>query len=151
MCIFCDIVAGKAESSIVYRDDLVTAFLDIQPITPGHTLIVPNTHATNLAELPPETGAQLFRVAQRIAAALRMSGLRCEGITLSLADGAAAGQDVFHTHLHVIPRFRDDGFGLCLPASYPHRPPRHTLDKIALKIHSCIIDSSTTEENDDQD
>ena len=78
-CIFCDIVGGNAPASIIYRDDLCTAFMDIQPVNPGHVLVVPNRHATGLADLPPETGGQMFRVAQQIAAALRQSGVRCEG------------------------------------------------------------------------
>ena len=90
-------------------------------------------HASNLAELDPEDGAELFRVCQRAAEALRSSTLRCEGANLFLADGEAAGQDVFHVHLHVIPRHADDGFGLRLPDDYSIRP-RAELDETAAAL-----------------
>ena len=137
-CIFCAILAGRAPASFVYRDERCAAFLDIRPVNPGHTLVVPMRHAANLAELDPEDGAQMFRVAQRLAAALRRSGLRCEGVNLHLADGEVAGQEVFHVHLHVVPRFRGDGFGLRFPPGYGHQPPRAELDEIAGRIESAL-------------
>ncbi|MFN2229914.1 MAG: HIT family protein, partial [Anaerolineae bacterium] len=70
-CVFCDIVAGERPASIVYQDENCTAFMDIQPVNPGHTLVVPNEHAASLAELDPEVGGQMFQLAQRIAQALR--------------------------------------------------------------------------------
>ncbi len=133
-CIFCEIVADRGEASPLYRDELCSAFMDIQPINPGHLLIVPNAHATYLAELPPAAGERMFRVAQELAAALRASGERCEGVDLFLADGAAAGQEVFHVHLHVIPRFTGDGFGFTFPAGYAQRPTRAELDAVAARI-----------------
>lgn len=139
-CIFCAIIAGTAPGSVVYRDDLCVAFMDIQPVNPGHLLVVPLGHAADLAALPPETGAQLMRVAQRLAAAvrgagaLRDSGVRCEGVDLFLADGEAAGQEVFHVHLHVIPRYAGDGFGFIFGPDYHHRPPRAELDRIAAGV-----------------
>ena len=75
-CIFCDIVQGRAAATILYRDDLVSAFLDIQPVTTGHLLVIPNRHATYLADLDPEAGARVFQAAQRMAQALRESRLR---------------------------------------------------------------------------
>jgi len=133
-CIFCDIISGNGQASIVYQDDLCTGFMDIQPVNPGHVLIVPNRHATHLADLLPETGGQMFRVAQHIAAALRKSGVRCEGVNLFVADGEAAGQDVFHVHLHVIPRYTGDGFGFRFGPAYGTRPPRAELDRLAEQI-----------------
>ena len=129
-CVFCRIIVGELEASIVHEDERTLAFLDIQPLTPGHLLVVPRRHASSLAELDPQDGAELFRVAQRAAAALRQSELRCEGVNLTLADGAAAGQDVFHVHLHVFARFPGDGFGLQLPPDYAIRP-RDQLDAAA--------------------
>ncbi len=137
-CIFCAILAGRAPASLVYRDERCAAFLDIRPVNPGHTLVVPIRHAASLAELDPEDGAQLFRVAQRLAAALRRSGLRCEGVNLFLADGEAAGQEVFHVHLHVLPRFRGDGFGMRFPPGYGQNPPRAELDEIAQRIRGAM-------------
>jgi diadenosine tetraphosphate (Ap4A) HIT family hydrolase len=94
---------------------------------------VPRTHATFLADLDPEDGAEIFRAGQRAAAALRASTIRCEGVNLFLADGAAAGQEVFHVHLHVIPRYEGDGFGLRLPSDYSVRP-RAELDEAAAAL-----------------
>jgi histidine triad (HIT) family protein len=138
-CIFCKILAGAAPASIIYQDNLVTAFMDIQPITPGHLLVIPNQHANALAEVNTEIGAQMFRVGQRMAAALRQSGLRCEGVNLFLADGEAAGQEVWHAHLHVFPRFAGDGFGLKMPPNYRgSRPAREQLDETAGKIRDAL-------------
>jgi diadenosine tetraphosphate (Ap4A) HIT family hydrolase len=95
-CIFCKIPAGDSEVSLVYRDETCATFMDIQPINPGHLLIVPVRHAAYLAALKEEEGAQIFRVAQCLAAALRSSDLKCEGINLFLADGEAAMQEVSH-------------------------------------------------------
>ncbi len=137
-CVFCNIVAGELPASIVYEDETCTAFMDIQPVNPGHVLVTPNAHASMLADLDPETGGQLFRVAQRIAQAMRESGIRCEGINLFLADGSAAGQDVFHVHLHVIPRHRSDGFGFRFGPDYGKRPPRVELDRQATQLRGAM-------------
>lgn len=129
-CVFCRIIAGELEASVVHEDERALAFLDIQPLTPGHLLVVPRRHASSLAELSPQDGAELFRIGRRAAAALRGSELRCEGVNFWLADGAAAGQDVFHVHLHVIARFPGDGFKLQLPPDHAIRP-RAELDAAA--------------------
>ncbi|HEX8236713.1 MAG TPA: HIT family protein [Abditibacteriaceae bacterium] len=137
-CIFCNIVLGKSPASVVYRDEHCTAFMDIQPVNAGHVLIVPNRHATYLADLDAETGAQMFRVAQQIAAALRNSGIKCEGVNFLLADGKAANQEVFHVHLHVIPRFQGDGFGFTFPSGYTEKPERSELDTTAQQIKQAL-------------
>ena len=133
-CKFCKLINKESPISIVYEDDKVISFMDIQPINPGHLLIIPKTHATNLKELEPDTGGHMFKTAMRLSSALRASGIRCEGVNFFLADGEVAGQDVFHVHLHVIPRFTGDGFGFKLNASYWVLPDREELDKIANKI-----------------
>ena len=111
-CIFCQILNNNAAASIVYQDDDCTAFMDIEPINPGHLLVIPNKHAACLAQMPAALAGRLMAIGHRLAAALRASGLRCEGINLFLADGEVAGQEVFHVHLHVVPRYPGDGFGL---------------------------------------
>jgi diadenosine tetraphosphate (Ap4A) HIT family hydrolase len=133
-CVFCAIIAGELPASIVYRDETCLAFMDIQPVTPGHALVIPLAHAASLAELDRSTFAHMSQVAQRIAAAIRTSGLQCEGINLFLADGEAAGQEVFHVHLHVLPRFTGDGFGLKFGPAYGQQPPRTELDEWAAMI-----------------
>jgi histidine triad (HIT) family protein len=137
-CIFCDILAGKSPASVVFKDDLCWAFMDIQPVNPGHLLIVPTYHAASLAQLDEASGARLFNVARRMAQALRNSGLECEGINLFLADGAAAGQDVFHVHLHVLPRYSGDGFGFTFGPGYGERPARAALDATADRIRQVL-------------
>jgi diadenosine tetraphosphate (Ap4A) HIT family hydrolase len=132
-CIFCAIVAGAAEASFVYQDDAVVAFMDLRPVTPGHLLVIPRVHATGLAELDAGTGSRVWQAAQPIAAALRTSGLRCDGVNLFLADGEAAGQEVFHVHLHVVPRFAGDGFRIQAAWQFP---PRSALDEHASAIRS---------------
>ena len=137
-CIFCKILSGKLEVSLIYQDDICSALMDIQPINPGHVLVIPNRHAPYLADMDEEEGAQVFRVAQRVAGALRKCGLKCEGVNFFLADGEAAGQEVFHVHLHVFPRYSGDGFGLNLPPDYQDRPPREELDNIAQRIQAAL-------------
>ena len=132
-CLFCAIVAGQLPSSQVYSDDVVVAFLDIRPLTTGHLLIVPCAHAAGLGSLPEPTGAHMFTTALRLAAAIRASGLRCEGINLFLADGAVAGQEVFHVHLHVLPRNSGDGFSI---SARRHEPDRADLDTTAALIRA---------------
>jgi len=135
-CVFCDILAFESPSSVVFRDDLCCAFMDIHPVNPGHVLIVPTDHAASLAELDERSGAHMFQIAQRIAGALRRSGLRCEGVNLFLADGSAAGQEVFHVHLHILPRYRGDGFGFRFGPDYDRRPAREDLDATAHQIRA---------------
>ena len=137
-CIFCEILAAKSPSSIVYRDDICTAFVDIQPVNAGHVLVVPNRHAPFLADLDEDTGARMFRIAHRVALALRNSGVECEGVNLFLADGEAAMQDVFHVHLHVFPRYVGDGFGLTFSPDYFDKPERSELDAIAERIRNAL-------------
>ena len=133
-CVFCEIVRETAQSSTVYADDTVMAFMDIQPVNEGHVLVVPRAHAAQLSEMDGATGAHLFRVAMRLSEAIRQSGVRCEGVNLFLADGEAAGQEVFHVHLHLIPRFRGDDFGFRFGPDYGVRPGRARLDEVAARI-----------------
>lgn len=134
-CIFCSIVARRAPASIVYEDERVMAFMDIAPVNPGHLLVVPKQHATHLAHMDEETAGHLMRIGHRLAAAVRASGVRCEGVNLFLADGEAAGQEVFHVHLHVIPRFRGDRFQLRFNAS---QATRTDLDCVAGMIQTAL-------------
>ncbi len=137
-CVFCKILEGKLESSIVYEDDLAVALMDIQPINPGHILVIPRQHLSYIAELNEELGAHLFKIGMRINNALRKSDLKCEGVDYFLADGEAAGQEVFHSHLHVFPRFENDGFGFRFNSNYTKLPARSELDLIAEKIRRII-------------
>lgn len=135
-CVFCLIERGDAPASVVYEDELVLAFLDLQPINEGHTLVIPRHHAVGLADLEDDTGARMFGVARRIAAALRRSPLRCEGVNLFLADGEAALQEVLHAHLHVVPRWSGDG--LTIDAGPVPDVTREQLDDHAEAIRSAL-------------
>jgi len=141
-CVFCDIVAGVSPSSMVHSDDQCLAFMDIRPITPGHLLVVPRLHAPYLADLDSPIGEALFGVALKLSDAVRRSGLRVEGVNLFLADGEAAGQEVFHVHLHVLPRFKGDGFGLKLPLNYGSEAKQEQLDAYAATIRKSLASES---------
>lgn len=108
--VFARILRGELPSTTLYEDALVKAILDIMPVNPGHTLVIPKAEATLLGQLSEEHAAAMFRVAQQMNRALRRSGIPCEGVSLWLSDGEAAGQEIPHVHLHVIPRFAGDGF-----------------------------------------
>lgn len=139
-CIFCDILSGKSPAHLLYRDEHVAAFMDIQPVNRGHLLVVPVKHAAGLEDLDPEDGRRIFSLAQRLSAAIRKSGLKCEGINFFLADGKAAMQEVFHVHLHVFPRFKNDGFGLCFSDGYFRKPPFDSLKTDADRIRRSLPD-----------
>ncbi|MFI6869949.1 HIT family protein [Nocardia sp. NPDC050406] len=111
-CIFCRIVAGDAPATKIHEDDTLLAFLDIRPITRGHTLIIPKGHATDLDELSPALGARLFGFGHRLSKAMRRSDLGIHGANLLINDGKAAFQTVHHVHLHVVPRTNGDMFTL---------------------------------------
>lgn len=131
-CIFCDLVRGEAEISTIYEDDAVLGFMNIHPVNPGHALVIPKRRATYLADLDEETGRAMWTATQRAAAAVRASGLKCEGVNLFLADGEAAFQEVFHVHMHVIPRFKGDPFQIHIDRN-PH-PARSELNRVAAMI-----------------
>ena len=131
-CIFCQIIEGKVPASVVHRDDVVMAFMDIRPVNTGHVLVVPLRHFAEMSDMDEETGMRLFQVTMRVQKAVRASGVRCEGINLFLADGEAAFQEVFHVHMHIIPRFRGDSFKI--KADWSRQPSRADLDDVAGKI-----------------
>lgn len=132
-CVLCEIVAGRLPASITYEDDRALGLLDICPVTPGHMLVIPKIHAAYVADMDEEAGTHLFEISMRMAAALRASGLHCEGVNWFLAGGEAAGQEVFHVHLHIFARFRGDGFRLVMDRS---TPAREELNAIAAKIRT---------------
>lgn len=140
-CVFCSIVAGEMPASIVHRDDHTMAFLDIRPINEGHTLVIPLEHASRLADLPADTAGYMMGIAQTVAAGLYKSKLKPSGVNLVLADGASAGQEVFHAHLHVIPRYQGDGFGFRLPTDRSDHPNRQELDATAASLREQITDN----------
>ncbi len=107
-CVFCAIVDGRGPAHVVRSDERTIAFLDINPATSGHTLIVPRVHARTLLDLDPADAAAMMAAAQSVALMLDRT-LEPEGLTLFQANEPAGWQTVFHVHLHVLPRWSDDG------------------------------------------
>ncbi|MGZ4381407.1 MAG: HIT family protein [Gaiellaceae bacterium] len=106
-CVFCEIAAGREPASVVCEDDLVMAFMDRAPATEGYVIAIPKAHVPRLDDLDEDTGARLFTTVLRVQSVLR-AVLRCDGINLLAFDGEAAGQEIPHTHLHVVPRYVGD-------------------------------------------
>lgn len=107
-CLFCKIAAGKVPADIVYEDGDTVAFLDIRPNNPGHALVIPRVHSPNIYDMSDESLETLMRTVKRVATAVK-AGMQADGINISMNNDPAAGQMVFHTHVHIIPRFMDDG------------------------------------------
>lgn len=105
--IFTKIITREIPADIIYEDDTVLAFLDIQPINPGHTLVIPKVPSVDGTVINPDTLAHMMKVAQKIAIALKES-TGCTGINFIMNNGADAGQEVLHTHLHIVPRYKND-------------------------------------------
>ena len=107
-CIFCSIVAGEIPSRTVYEDDDVLAFLDANPLAPGHTLVIPKEHHERLHDVPDRPASHVYRIVHKLSGAVE-SGVDADGTTIGINNGEAAGQEVPHVHGHVIPRFEGDG------------------------------------------
>ncbi|MDJ0766974.1 MAG: HIT family protein [Myxococcota bacterium] len=136
-CPFCAIAAGTGRGSIVYEDDLSIGLMDIFPVYPGHTLVVPRDHYDNLVACPDEVAAHLFNVAAKLGPAI-MEVTGGTAFNVWTANGADAGQRVFHLHLHVLPRFPDDKFGLRFPKDFPRKTDLNELEEIAARIRSVV-------------
>lgn len=107
-CIFCKIIAGEIPSHTLYEDDKFKVILDVGPATKGHALILPKNHYANLYELPEEDAADTIKLAKRMMT--RMTDkLNCDGFNIVQNNGEVAGQTVFHFHMHLIPRYKNDG------------------------------------------
>lgn len=107
-CIFCKIIKGEIPCTKIYEDDKFLAFLDIAPVNFGHTLIIPKKHFKDILDIPDEVLSELIVVGKKLGKAL-IESLGAEGFNLTTNNGEAAGQIVFHTHFHIIPRRLDDG------------------------------------------
>jgi histidine triad (HIT) family protein len=114
-CIFCKIIRQEIPADIVYEDDSVLAFLDIRPVSRGHTLLIPKRHFPNLLETEDAVLADMMKKTKRVAEGI-MKATGAAGFNLGVNTNPAAGQIVFHTHFHIIPRYAGDGL-----KSWPHR------------------------------
>lgn len=135
--IFTRILRNELPASFVHRDEVVAAFLDIQPLTPGHTLVVPVREVASLSDLPPEILARVTALGQEIGLAIRAADPSVTGINWLLCDGPDAGQEVPHIHLHVIPRRKGDGLRFGGKGS---KTERADLDDWAARIETCLKD-----------
>jgi histidine triad (HIT) family protein len=106
-CIFCGIVKGKIKSSMVYQDSMATAFLDINPRNPGHTIVVSNNHHEAIFDLPGKEACAIFDAVRKVSIAI-VDGTEADGVSISQSSGASAGQLVKHFHFHIIPRFSEE-------------------------------------------
>ncbi len=132
-CIFCKIIEGGLPSYRIYEDNDVVAFLDIFPVHPGHVLVVPKSHYTDIFDTPENEMRALIAAARKIAPAV-MKATRADAINIGMNNRQAAGQVVMHAHMHVIPRFKDDGLKV-----WPQRPYDHDAEKE--KMAAAIKDS----------
>ncbi len=131
-CLFCKIIAREIPAEIVYEDDGTLAFLDIHPINPGHTLIIPKRHSDSFAVTPPEDVAAVMRAAQTLSPAI-LKAVGADAFNFTANNGRAAGQLVFHTHFHFMPRFAADGYKMW------HGPEGdHHLSDVAAKIRAAL-------------
>ena len=133
-CIFCKIVAKQIPATVVYEDAHVLAFMDIGQVNPGHVLVAVKKHAENIYALEDTPAGELFKAAARIARGIR-DAFNPEGLSVYQANGKAAGQTVFHLHVHLVPRHAGDGMELTWPVK---NPPREKLTEYAEKIKRAL-------------
>jgi histidine triad (HIT) family protein len=109
-CVFCKIVSGELPSSKLYENSDVMVFLDINPVNKGHALVIPKKHYDNIYVTPEDTLANMITVAKIVSRGLK-AALKAEGVNVTMNNDSAANQIIFHSHMHVIPRFMGDGLG----------------------------------------
>lgn len=137
-CIFCRIVAKQIPASIVYEDDHTIGFMDLGQVNPGHVLVATKFHVENVFGLDDAQAGAVFRTVARIARASR-TAFGAPGMTLLQANGKAGAQTVFHFHLHVLPRWDDDGMSLEWPAK---NPPREALEDYGAKVRAALDEAT---------
>ena len=128
-CLFCKIVAGEIPATKVYEDKNTLAFLDINPVNPGHTLIIPKKHSRNIFDIEKEDLVNVTNNIQKIAKAIK-KGLNPDGINIISNNEPAAGQVIFHTHTHIVPRFTGDGFKHWQGTPYKNNETEEVAEKI---------------------
>ena len=129
-CIFCKIVRKQAPASIIYEDETVIVFLDIRPLNIGHTLVIPKKHYVDIFDIPENQLSQVHKVAKQVSLAVKKA-TNADGISIIQQNGKAAAQDIFHLHVHVVPRFE----GQKLPSfSALREVERGKLEVMAKKI-----------------
>lgn len=133
-CIFCKIIAKQIPADIIHEDEHALAFLDIKPTNPGHTLVVPKNHARNIFDIKEADWLSIMRMARLLAPTIR-SAVAAEGLNMHVNNEPAAGQVVFHSHIHLIPRFEGDGYELWHGSEMNEEDRRRILEKIRTQLH----------------
>jgi len=133
-CVFCKIVAGQIPATTVHEDDGCLAFMDIGQVNPGHVLVAAKAHAENVYALDEAQAAGVARAVWRVSRAIR-TAFAPEGLSVYQANGEAAGQTVFHYHVHLIPRYANDGMAFTWPVQ---NPPREALEAHAARIRAAL-------------
>ena len=133
-CIFCKIVAKEAPASIIYENETVLVFLDIRPLQEGHTLVIPKKHYVDIFDIPDYELTQIYKATKKIAPAIKKA-TNADGLSIIQQNGKAAGQDIFHFHVHVVPRFE--------AMKLPHFTDLKEVDRAKLeetteKIRQCL-------------
>ncbi|MDD5086257.1 MAG: HIT family protein [Candidatus Nanoarchaeia archaeon] len=128
-CIFCKIIKSEIPCNKIYEDEKFFAFLDIAPVNKGHTLVIPKKHYKNLLDMPEEEIKGYMEAVKKVSDAV-MKGVDADGISISISNEKAAGQVVMHAHIHVIPRFDDDGLKLWPQGKYEEGESEKTREKI---------------------
>jgi len=132
-CLFCKIISGAIAAEIIYENSSTKAFLDIHPCAPGHTLVVPNIHAETILDLQDQSGEGLFKAVKQATKKLKIA-LNPDGFTIGINHGAAAGQAIPHLHVHIIPRFKNDGGGTL--HTVVNQPATESISETANRIRS---------------
>ncbi len=133
MCLFCKIINKETPAEIIYEDDNVIAILDIHPRSPGHTMILPKIHAENILDLPEEKIEGVFEAVKKVTELLNKS-LKPDGFTIGINHGKVSSQTIEHLHIHIMPRWFDDGGGSV--HDVVDNPPKESLEEIKKKIIS---------------
>ena len=128
-CLFCKIIAGEIPSWKIYENDEIYAFLDITPNNKGHTLVVPKIHHENIYEMSDEVVSSIFKVVKKLSPVIKKA-VGSDGINIVMNNEAAAGQVIFHAHVHIIPRHNDDGFKHWAGKEYAEGEADETAKKI---------------------
>jgi len=132
-CLFCKIIKKEIPAEIIYEDDKTAAILDINPRSPGHTMVLPKIHRQTILDLPEKEISSLFGAVKKVTQLIK-NGLKPEGFTIGINHGKISGQVIDHLHIHIIPRFKDDGGGSV--HSVVNNPPTKSLSEIKSKIQS---------------
>lgn len=132
-CLFCKIINGEIPSSKIYEDEHSFAFLDHNPVNPGHALLVPKEHSRNILDVSEETLKNIIPALKKISIAVK-NGVSADGFNIHVNNKPAAGQVIFHTHFHIIPRFESDGHQLWRGTPYKEDEEKETAEKIQNKL-----------------